>query len=304
MNRCVSSCLSRVVVVATVFSMCPIESLAQFTPYWFDGFDVSANSSDINFEIGVPRQGGVAVPTTYTANSNDYHLQMFGGGGPLQLAGDGFGPFPAHTMASPDLNFVGTAGDDIIGKKISVTMDAFTNNLGGSYFTQAAITVGGSAQLQQSGVGDGFSVVFIEDTFGGNGNFIQTWHGGNLTNNLIPNPAGAGPGNVEILVNDPSDGDPWDGVGSTVFDVFVNGTQIDLNNPITPGLSYAVGGGGLTSNFITLEGSDQKAGVQLGVHVFDNLTVFTAPIPEPSSLAIAGLALAVGGLFVRTRSSR
>ena len=57
-------------------------------------------------------------------------------------------------------------------------------------------------------------MVFVEDSFSGNGNFIQVWNGDALLGNLIPNPAGAGGGNVEFFVNDPSDGNPWDGVGS------------------------------------------------------------------------------------------
>ncbi len=270
-------------------------ALGAFTPYWFDGFDVSMNTTDINFEIGSPRQGGAAVPTSYAANSSDYHVQMFGGGGPLQLATDINAPFPAHTMVSPDLNFVGLAGGDVIGKKIDVTMDTFTNNSGGIYFTQSAITIGSDTQLTQSNTAAaGFSVVFIEDTFGGFGNFIQIYDGDVLLDNLIPNPAGAGPGAVEMFVDDPTDGNPWDGIGQTDIGVAVNGMPIG---------NYSIGAGGYTNNFITLEGSDQKNGVQLGVHTFDNLTVYTAPVPEPASIALAAVlfGLATGSRVLRLR---
>ena len=56
----------------TIASLCVVlagvvvpSANAQYTPYWFDGFDVSTGTSDINFEIGSPRQGGAAVPTSY-----------------------------------------------------------------------------------------------------------------------------------------------------------------------------------------------------------------------------------------------
>lgn len=271
-------------------------ALGAFTPYWFDGFDVSTNTTDINFEVGSPRQGGAAVPTSYAANSSDYHVQMFGGGGPLQLASDVNAPFPTHTMVSPDLNFVGSIGGEVIGKKIDVTMDTFTNNAGGIYFTQSAITIGSDTQLTQSNTAAaGFSVVFIEDTFGGFGNFIQIYDGDVLLDNAILNPADSGSGTVELFVDDPTDGNPWDGVGQTDIGVTVNGILVG---------SYSIGSGGYTSNFITLEGSDQKNGVQLAVHTFDNLTVYTAPVPEPASVALGAtlIAMVTGSSILRRRN--
>ena len=289
---------SGVVAVAMVLLLCGDVSALTFTPHWFDGFDTSANTSNINFEAADGlRQGGFTVP--YLANSadpnNDYHHQMFGGGGtPLQLAGDfNLGNNP-HTLVSPNFDFSGLSGTEVVGKKIQLTMDAYTNNVGGSYFTQSAITIGGNSPLQQSTLpGSGFSVVFIEDTFGGNGNFIQIWNGNTILDNLIANPAGLGPGFVEIFVDDLADGNPWDGVGSTTVDVYVNGTQLvgGLSGP------WTIGGGGLTSNYITLEGSDQKVGVQLATHTFDNLTVFRAPVPEPATAVLFGFG--VCGILIR-----
>ena len=258
---------------------------AQATPYFFDGFDVSANTRDINADLGAPRQGGAPAPVSWTANSADYHLQMFGGGGPLQLAGDANPPFPGTTLASPSTSFTGFTGSgEVIGRKVEVTMDAYANNAGGTYFTSSAITVASSAPLSPSGGtggNDGFSVVFVEDTFAGNGNFIQLWDGSDIVGNLIPNPAGTGPGFVEIFIDDFGDGNPWDGVGSTSFGVAVNGVAIG---------GYTRGAGGYTSNYITLEGQANTVGVQLATHTFDNLLVssFPLPIPEPTA-ALLGL---------------
>lgn len=268
---------------------------AQYTPYWFDGFDVSAATSDINFEIGPPRQGGPLVPTSYvTANVgvDTWKHQMFGAG-PLQLAGSA----ALHTLVSPDQNFTGTVGNEAIARKISVTMDALWQ-LAPNNYGLAAITIGSAATTQQHDTkADGFSVVFVEDTFSngdgtGLGSFIQILDGNAIIDNGIANPAGSGPGNLELFIDDFSDGNPWDGSGSTTIGVSVNGTPIG---------SYTKGSGGYTANYITLEGSDQKVGAQLGVHTFDNLTVFTSPIPEPSTFALAGMGIVTLSLFRRRK---
>lgn len=282
-------------------------SHAAFTPIWFDGFDVSAGTSDINFEIGPPRQGGPLVPTTYVANTanpaNDYHHQLFGGGNtPLQLAGDFNLPAAGGpVLVSPTQNFVGFAGGEVIGKKIDLVIDAYTNadptntQPTNTTFTYAAVTVGSSSTLANSNTkADGFSVVFVEDKFGGNGNFIQLFDGSSLVGNLIPNPAGAGAGFVELLIEDPTDGNPWDGIGQTTVDVLVNSTPVG---------SYTRTGGGYTNNFITLEGMPQTnfAFNSLATHVFDNLTVFTAPVPEPTSIGLCAATLLGGWGVCRRR---
>jgi hypothetical protein len=79
---------------------------AQYTPYWFDGFDTSASSLDINFEIGSPRQGGAGIPTAWLSNGGpgNYHDQV--GFGQLLLAGDG-GIANGLALASPNQNFSG-----------------------------------------------------------------------------------------------------------------------------------------------------------------------------------------------------
>lgn len=284
-----------------------------YTPYWFDGYDVSANVTDINFETAT-RQGGAPAPVSYVANTadptNDYHHQLFAGGGtPLLLAGD-FNLI--NTRVSPTVDFSGAAGNEIIGKKIQLTVDVGVtvnppspqSNIPVGTFTQASVTVGASSTLQaaNTATNDGFTVSFVEDNFSnldgtGLGNFIQIYHGTTLLDNLIPNPAGAGPGFVEIFVDDSADGNPWDGIGSTTFDVYVNGTQLvgGISGP------WTIGGGGLTSNVITLEGNQQSNNSQLATHTFDSLTVFTAPVPEPTSIALTAVAMALGMIVVRGR---
>ena len=274
----------------TVFTTAPAE--AQFTPVWFDGFNVSANTSDINFELGAPRQGvnpaaGIPASISYLANAgaDTWKHQMFGGPiQPLQLAQAGS---PGPILASPNFNFKGVTGyGEVIGKDISVALDVgvIPGGAPGSY-TQGGITVGANSTLSAAGT-SGFAVRLVEDNFSGLGNFLQIYDGASLVGNVIPHSAGAGWANLDLRIDDPADGNPWDGAGSTVIDVRVNGDLV---------VSYTKGGGGYTDNFVTLEGSANFNGLGLATHQFDNLTVFSSSVPEPATSTMS--LLFAGGLL-------
>ncbi len=260
------------------------------TPAWFDGFDVSQaggttsgfSSLNINEEIGPPRQGGPLAPTPYVTNTadptNDFRHQLFppsNGTQPLQLAGDAFLPGGAPVLASPNLDFSGPIGGEVLGKRVTLSLDVATLVLSpgnpSNAFIQAGVTVGGSAPLSAAdAVGSPqFGILFIEDTFSGGGAFMQFFNGAGLTQNLIPNPAGFGPMDLQIDIDDPLDGNPWNGVGSTVFSVSIGGTPV--------GSPQVFGGGGLTSNFITLLGGRDFLSNATVTHTFDNLTVWSGP---------------------------
>ena len=276
------------------------------TPYWFDGYDVSTPTMNINSELGPPRQGGT-LGTAYLANtgdpSNDYRHQM--GFGPLQLFGDGFPPAPAATMVSPNQSFTGVVGDQVIGRHVSFSLDvgAFVQApdlVNGSYLT-AQFTLGAGTGLrdaQDTLSGSHFGINFVEDTFvgGGLGYFLQFFDGVNAApvQNVIVNPNGPAPMNVWIDVDDITDGNPWDGVGQTTFTVFIDGVQV--------GAPQTFGAGGLTSNYMTLAAQRDFVNNGLAGSYFDNLTVYTDIIPEPSTLALAGLGLA--GIFLARRRAR
>ena len=108
--------------------------------YWFDGFDVSSNTFDINLELGPPRQGGPIVPTGYVSNTGDpstnYHDQLVGG--LLQLAGDGAQVF---TAVSPTNNFNYT-GSGAVVDNFSFSIDVAANAPTGATFISAGITMG------------------------------------------------------------------------------------------------------------------------------------------------------------------
>lgn len=292
---------------------------------WSDSFSVSMNTFNMNLETAA-RQSGPLAPIDYVAITpdvtNDFHHQMFDAATapaqPLQLAGDPTIPAPPNlfaypTLVSPDHNFVGTESGRIVGKRITFDLDVATFFGSGvdpaNSFTQAGITIGANSTLvrndQATGTGDYFAVHFVEDTCCGAGNLIQFFDGTPadpfnpgefefalpLQNHA--NPAEAGAFNVRLDVDDPSDGNPWDGVGTTDITVFVNDTLIG---------TQSIGDGGLTNNYITLSGTRDLLSQNLVIHLFDNLTVYALPIPEPNSTAL--LVMAVCGLAVSARTRR
>lgn len=290
-------------------SLCPLAAMllglflsqslqAAPVPVWFDGFDTvpsGAGVSDINYQIGFPRQGGAPIPQSYVTNTanpaNDYRHQL--GFGPLLIAGDA-GLFGADTKVSPNHSFKGLVpGSGIVGKRVTVDLDAGILVQGSSAsYIQAGITVGGSAALLSADAASHFHVRFVEDNFAGNGPFIQLFDGSSLVGNLLPNPAGAGLASVQLDIDDLVDGNPWDGVGSTTIDVSVNSVLVG---------SFTKGSGGYTDNFITLNGSANFNGFALSQHLFDNLTVWADQVPEPATALL--VCVAGCGLLVRRRNS-
>lgn len=283
-------------------------SVSQAATVWSDGFAVSADTSNMNLETAA-RQSGPLAPIDYVANTpdvtNDYHHQMFAVGTnptqPLQLAGDGglpTGPpiFALPTMVSPNHNFVGFAPGGIVGKRITFDLDvaAIINDPTGGSFVQAGITLGSSSPLiRNDEAGAHFGIRAIEDTFNGNGAFLQFFEGDTLVQNLVSHTAGNGTLSMQLDIDDLGDGNPWDGVGSTTISVSVNGSPV--------GTPHTIGAGGLTSNYITLSGDRDFNGNDLVTHLFDNLTVHALPIPEPTGMAIMVSSLSCLGFLRRRR---
>ena len=278
---------------------------AAYTTVWSDSYDTTVPSVDINTQ-NASRQSGVLAPISYVANvptqSTDYHQQVLGTPGPLLLAGDaGIGTFSltpslntvGYVTVSPNYNFNGLIGSEVVGKQISVDLNVHTE---ASTYTSASITIAGNSTLEggrQSGQTSGLTIKFIEDSqLGGLGNFAQLYDSGAFLANFFAAPASNGGWfNVRFDINDPTDQNPWDGVGQTSTDIYINNTFL---------VNYTKLAGGYTNNYITLEGTADFVDFSLTTHNFDNLTVSSSPIPEPSAALLGGLGLL--GLLRRRRA--
>ncbi len=257
---------------------------------WSDAFETSVTGSDVNIEP--TRQTG--TPLTYVGNprppatlATDYHQQIIGPIAPLGdrllLAGDGQAglPFPDPTvgiaMLSPNRNFKGATPNGVSGTRVTVDIDLYANYQGvGQHFVHGGISIG-SASVNTMGQSapPHFAVRMVEDTFGGNGNFLQFYDGATLVGNLITHPAGTARLALDLRISDPLDSDPWNGSGSTKIEVFGNGTKLG---------EFEKTGGGYTNNFITLEASADFNGFGIGISHFDNLTVYAGEELTPHQI--------------------
>lgn len=261
-------------VVAGLLVLSASSARAQYFGVWYDGYAVSANSHDVNFEYNsTARQGGVLKPIDYAQSpaGNNYRHQLKGQTGDrLQLAGDSGG----IGEASPNYNFTNTVNGGQVGRiffqmRIGATINTPTN------YVWAAFTLGANTPLvgfNSNAVH--FGVSFIHDTLFGNGNYMQFFDGNTLVANLIPFPAGVTPTNqneVTLFVSDPTDDNPWNGVGSTVIRLHINDQYV---------AGYTKTGGGYTNNYLTMQGAANNTTPStkvLAINYFDELTLSTAP---------------------------
>jgi hypothetical protein len=260
---------------------------------------VTSETEDVNFQVGSPRQTGSLAPISFVdtdSGPGGYHTQVNTSITPQQLLifGDSTQLQP---KVSPNFNFSGVSPSGIIGKRMTVSFNVgnagtvFTNS-----YLEAGLTIGASAPLTSIGsASPNFGLRFIEDTFVGSnlGNFFQVYDGATLVANLESHTRDVRRIDLALDINDPIDGNPWDGVGSTQIDVFVNNI-----------LEYSLtkGGGGYTSNFTTFMASANGVGAAAQAHNFDNLVVFAAAVPEASSLLCgAALSVVAGLTWIRTR---
>jgi hypothetical protein len=275
---------------------------AAVTAVFSDAFNPSDSSftdtSSFNLNLDfAARQTGVLAPIPYVSNTfdvtNDFQHQLFPStaapGQPLQLAEAGTNPAPApvfgfRTMVSPDYNFKGTiAGGAVVGRRITFDIDAGAIVDGNpNWYTQTGFVLAGGATLldseaQREGV-EGlplspfFAVQLVEDRFSGLGNFLQFYDSIDIVGNLVPNPAEAGVASVQIDVADPTDGNPWDGVGQTDIAVSINGTNV---------FSYTKADGGYSDNFMTFYQQRNLNGNSLATATVDNFVVYAVQDPAP-----------------------
>ncbi|MEO7677787.1 MAG: PEP-CTERM sorting domain-containing protein [Verrucomicrobiota bacterium] len=270
-------------------------SQAQYTAVWNDNFNTSMATNKTSFEFNNgTRQTGVIPPAGYSqlpGGGSDYHILT---GSQLLLTGDAVNQY---TSIQPQYSFRGTIlGSQVAGKEITFSMNL--NATTSANYTAAGISLGSAAGINLlDAATPHFGVKFVEDGAFGSGNFIQFYDGGTLVQNVLPFTAGgAGAFNVDLRIDDLADGNPWDGLGSTTIDLYVNSTFIS---------SFTKGGGGYTDNYLSLVGErgfTTGTGLVPATTTFDDLTVFAAPVPEPTTITLVGLGLA-GLLAFRRRAA-
>ena len=238
---------------------------AQYTNIWSDGYDVSANSVDVDFEY-TTRQSGVLSPISYAqspGSGDGFNWQSqvgYLGINNLLLIGGGPG---GDTLVSPNHNFNSLpAGNTSMKVSFSLAMATTTG------YTTTGFSLGSSSTLTSFDAGAShFGIRFI----GSGVNIIQLFDGNTWSGNYN-SPVAFGPTalDVTLIITDASDGNPWNGVGSTDISMYVNGNFV---------ASYSKGGGGYTNNFMTMMALQSSA--ELGFNYFDALSVTTTRVPYP-----------------------
>ena len=215
--------------------------------------------TDVNFGLA-PRQvespGVLTYSTSGTAELGNPTMRAVAGDGNY-LYSSGWGKI------SPDMNFSGTGGLEIrfdVAPDISMSSTDWTAiNLG---------MVAGDRFVNVNGAASHFGLLFRSN--GG----AQAFDGGTVVENTTWSTTGNLGGDddnfhsVRLVITDPTDGDPFDGVGQTrieAYSPYVDGGQL-------PFLTFIKGGGGYASNYINFQ-SITEGGI-------DNLRV--AAMPDPT----------------------
>lgn len=266
--------------LATVLVVVPAPlAHAQATALWNDGFAASENSSDVDF-LFTSRQSGALSSISYVqspaaADPLAWHHQVGNSAfqNRLLLAGDG----EVLGRVSPNYNFKSMVSG-ALPAQVSFKLQLNADNT--SAYTTAGFSLGSSSpQTPADAATPHFGIRFTRDDLFGAGSAMQFFDGSTwIGNQTYTFPGGIDPGaasfDVCLIISDPIDGNPWNGVSSTHIAVSVNGTLVG---------SYSKDGGGYTDNFLTMEsgfGANAPAAtpvVGVGINVFDELTVSTAP---------------------------
>ena len=233
------------------------------------------NTNDVNFNIA-GRQGGSLVlgggPISYSADGNTQVGNDTGFGGQPYGGDYLLSAFGARTALNHNFDGAESAGG------LSISFDFIPNTVAnGDASIWESLELGMSDADKLTGVNGGASHFGI--LFRGNGG-IQAFDGGSVVSGSET--WGAGSTNafnhIELLLTDPTDQNPFDGVGQTDIAVYSNGNLV---------YSYSKGGGGYADNFINF-GSAFISGA-------DNVVVAQV-VPEPTAAVslIGGLGMLLG----------
>jgi hypothetical protein len=239
-----------------------------------DSFNSGVNEYNVSYNVA-DRQTGALAPLTYTEIGPDYQQQV-GNTANVHphslLLADGGGVAINH-------NFNGA--ESALGLKISFDLDPnwLVNDQWG------AVMLGGDNPFNAAvnGSNTHFGVLFRGD------GRLQAFDGSTNLTPVEPNWGGTAGAlhHFDIVLTDATDTNPFNGVGETTIDIFVDGGTV-------PVYSFTKGGGGYANNYISFQGYFRSE--------FDNLMIFQT-VPEPSSIALLSLA-GLGLLLVVRRRKR
>lgn len=225
------------------------------------------NTLDLNFNLA-GRQGGVLTTSATVPWVGINNTQVGNNTGGIDGGNYLLNAFFTGSAAL-DYNFNGSASQG--GLSIAFDLAPNIGNVGAD--TWEAINLGASSADKNGFVNGGhshFGVLFRGDgrlqAFDGSSVITPVeplWSGGGFTSQL---------NRFELLITDPGDGNPFDGLGQTTIDIYANG------NPV---YSYTKSGGGYADNFINFHGGH--------IGGIDNL-VIAQIIPEPGTTALAAMA--------------
>ena len=241
-----------------LLSACPVTWAAPSgTVLLLDTFNANtANTFDLNVDLA--RQSGSKAPLNYTMAGGPglYGHQLQNANAQNQLL---VADFPNSTSS---LNFNFNGPNSAGGLKISFDLDSVPTLYGGTPDNWGCINVGASQADQLVNVNGGqthFGILFRA------AGTLQAFDGGAVVN---PNPEPVyttrPPGttnHIDLIFSD-ADGNPFDGLGSTIIEVFVNGGAL-------PVWTFTKGGGGYANNYINLQGSFRAH--------FDNVSITQLP---------------------------
>lgn len=236
----------------------------------------SGQNGDINRNLA-GRQGGLLAPVSYRAvgnvqigNTGAGDKTILDGGNVLLLAGGG--------RAVINENFNGATTQGALEVIFDAAPDVRNGNVNSSDWV--AINIGANAN-EAPGVNANlthFGLLFRE-----NGGY-QAFDGsvaigsGAFTLNVLEDQFYR---DIRILMSDPTDGNPFDGIGQTTIQAFYEGVNF---------YTFTKGAGGYANNFINFQGLD--------IGYVDNVRI-SIVIPEPATAALGLLSL--GGLMLRRR---
>ncbi len=233
------------------------------------------NTNDVNFQNSL-RQGGSLVlaggPIGYVTNGNTQVGNETGYGGQPYGGDYLLSAFGSRTALNHNFDGAESAGG------LSISFDFAPNTIGnGDSTLWESIQLGMSDGDKLTAVNGGAAHFGI--LFRGNGG-IQAFDGSTVVSSAET--WGAGSTNVmnhiELLLTDPTDQNPFDGVGQTDIDVFSNGVLV---------YEFTKGGGGYADNFVNFSNTFIGAA--------DNVSVAQV-VPEPTAAVslISGLGMLLG----------